>query len=103
MKKQTEQSLKEIAQRIREMREIVGFSPAQLAERTEVSEEQYRIYESGKVDLPFSFLHKCALAFGLEGEFSCTVAEALARAREIAPEQDMIFIGGSNFVVAEIA
>ena len=43
MKKQTETSLKEIAQRIREMREIVGFSPAQLAERTEVSEEQYRI------------------------------------------------------------
>ena len=66
MKKQTETSLKEIAQRIREMREIVGFSPAQLAERTEVSEEQYRIYESGKVDLPFSFLHKCSLAFGLE-------------------------------------
>ena len=60
MKKQTETSLKEIAQRIREMREIVGFSPAQLAERTEISEEQYRIYESGKVDLPFSFLHKCA-------------------------------------------
>ena len=30
------------------------------------------------------------------------VAEALARAREIATEQDMIFIGGSNFVVAEI-
>ncbi|MBQ3560381.1 MAG: AMP-binding protein [Oscillospiraceae bacterium] len=66
MKKQTETSLMEIAQRIREMREIVGFSPAQLAERTEVSEEQYRIYESGKVDLPFSFLHKCSLAFGLE-------------------------------------
>ena len=66
MKKQTETSLKEIAQRIREMREIVGFSPAQLAERTEISEEQYRIYESGKVDLPFSFLHKCSLAFGLE-------------------------------------
>ena len=66
MKKQTETSLMDIAQRIREMREIVGFSPAQLAERTEVSEEQYRIYESGKVDLPFSFIHKCALAFGLE-------------------------------------
>ena len=66
MKKLTETSLMEIAQRIREMREIVGYSPAQLAERTDVSEETYRIYESGKVDLPFSFVHKCALAFGLE-------------------------------------
>ncbi len=66
MKKLTETSLMEIAQRIREMREIVGYSPAQLAERTEVSEETYRSYESGTVDLPFSFLHKCALAFGLE-------------------------------------
>ncbi len=66
MKKLTETSLMEIAARIREMREIVGYSPAQLAERTEVSEETYRNYESGKVDLPFSFLHKCALAFGLE-------------------------------------
>ncbi len=66
MKKLTETTLMEIAERIREMREIVGYSPAQLAERTEVSEETYRNYESGKVDLPFSFLHKCALAFGLE-------------------------------------
>ena len=62
MKKLTEQSLMEIAQRIREMREIVGYSPAQLAERTDVSEETYRIYESGKVDLPFSFLHKFGIA-----------------------------------------
>ncbi|MBQ7875570.1 MAG: AMP-binding protein [Oscillospiraceae bacterium] len=66
MKKLTETSLMEIAQRIREMREIVGYSPAQLAELTDVSVETYRIYESGKVDLPFSFVHKCALAFGLE-------------------------------------
>ena len=52
--------------------------------------------------LPAEALASKALAFGLEGEFSCTVPEALARAREIATEQDMIFIGGSNFVVAEI-
>ena len=52
--------------------------------------------------LPAETLASKALAFGLEGEFSPTVADALARAREIATEQDMIFIGGSNFVVAEI-
>lgn len=52
--------------------------------------------------LPAETLAAKTTAFGLEGELSPTVAEALARAREIATEQDMIFIGGSNFVVAEI-
>jgi hypothetical protein len=31
-----------------------------------------------------------------------SVAEAVARAQEIATESDAIFIGGSNFVVAEV-
>jgi dihydrofolate synthase/folylpolyglutamate synthase len=39
---------------------------------------------------------------GLQGEVQPTVAKAIARARELATERDMIFIGGSNFVVAEI-
>ncbi|MBP3938120.1 MAG: AMP-binding protein [Clostridia bacterium] len=36
-----------------------------MAEKTEVSVEQYNIYEAGKIDLPFSFVHKCALAFDI--------------------------------------
>ncbi len=43
-----------------------------------------------------------AAHFGLEGEAAPSVAEAIARARELASEADLIFIGGSNFVVAEI-
>ena len=58
--------LMEVALRIREMREIVGFSPAEMAERTGISEQQYLDYERGAADLPFTFLHKCALAFGVE-------------------------------------
>ena len=58
--------LMEVALRIREMREIVGFSTAEMAERTGITEEQYLDYERGAVDLPFTFLHKCALAFGVE-------------------------------------
>lgn len=58
--------LLEIALRIREMREIVGFSVREMAERTEVSEELYLQYEQGHIDLPFTFMHKCALAFGVE-------------------------------------
>ncbi len=58
--------LLDIALRIREMREIFGFSTAEMAKRTEISEELYIQYEAGRLDLPFTFMHKCALAFGLE-------------------------------------
>lgn len=52
--------------------------------------------------LPADVLAAKATSFGLEGEMCPTVSCALSRAREIATERDMIFIGGSNFVVAEI-
>ena len=58
--------LQEIALRIREMRGIMNYSEEEMAEKTELSLDQYRQYESGAVDLPFTFIHKCALAFGIE-------------------------------------
>ena len=64
---QTSQNpLMEIALRIREMREIMGLTEAEMAEKTQVSPETYAAYETGAVDLPFTFIHKCALAFGIE-------------------------------------
>lgn len=57
--------LYEVAERIHEMRDICGFSVEEMAEKTEVTAETYRIYESGTIDLPFSFIHKCALAFDI--------------------------------------
>ena len=57
--------LEKVAQRIREMREIMGYSASVMAELTEISEELYCSYESGSVDLPFTFIHKCSLAFGI--------------------------------------
>mgnify|MGYP004531629363 FL=1 len=65
-KKPAANPLMEIAERIREMREIVGYTEAEMAEKTEVSVEQYHIYEQGTADFPFTFMHKCALAFGVE-------------------------------------
>ena len=58
--------LMDIAMRIRGMREILGYSMQKMAEMTEVTEENYRLYETGTVDLPFTFLHKCAKVFGIE-------------------------------------
>ena len=62
----TSTQLMDIATRIRGMREILGYSTKMMAEQTEVSEEIYRQYETGTVDLPFTFLHKCSKVFGLE-------------------------------------
>lgn len=56
----------EIATRIRGMREILGWSEADMAEKTGLAQEEYAAYEGGGVDLPFTFIHNCALAFGME-------------------------------------
>ena len=58
--------LLDVAQRIREMRQIVGYTAEQMAEKTELSVDIYNQYEAGVVDLPFTFMHKCAKIFGLE-------------------------------------
>ena len=60
------EQLMEIASRIKELREIMGWTEAQMAEKTEVSEEQYITFESANADIPFSFIHKCAVAFDVE-------------------------------------
>ena len=62
----TNTQLFEIAERIKEMREILGYSVTEMAAATEVSVSEYIAYESGEADLPFTFIHKCALAFGIE-------------------------------------
>ena len=62
----TSSQLMDIATRIKGMREILGYSSRKMAEQTEVTEETYRQYESGTVDLPFTFLHKCSKVFGVE-------------------------------------
>ena len=57
--------LMEVALRIKEMREVCAFSEAEMAEKTDCTLEQYKLYEEGRTDFPFSFIHKCAKAFGI--------------------------------------
>lgn len=59
------EKLMEVALRIREMREISNMTEEEMAKKTEVSLETYRLYESGKLDFSFTFIYKCALAFGI--------------------------------------
>ena len=62
----TVNSLVEVASRIKEMREILGLSVEEMAEKTEVSVETYKMYEKAEADLPFTFIHKCTMAFGVD-------------------------------------
>ena len=57
--------LLEVAMRIREMRGIAGYSQADMAAKAGVEPSVYANYEEGKTDFPFTFIHKCALAFGI--------------------------------------
>ena len=59
------EKLLEVAVRIREMREIKNITEAEMAERTEVTLEQYLAYEAGQLDFPFTFIHKCSLVLGV--------------------------------------
>ncbi|WP_242918736.1 bifunctional folylpolyglutamate synthase/dihydrofolate synthase [Pontibacter liquoris] len=52
--------------------------------------------------LPIAELIAKAAAAGLQGQRYATVAEAIAAARRNAAPDEVIFIGGSTFVVAEI-
>ena len=52
--------------------------------------------------LPFADLANAMSDHGLNGLTAPTVAQALALAEEKATDKDLIFVGGSNFVVCEV-
>ena len=58
--------LQEMAQRIRDLREIVGLTPEDMARLTDVSLEEYLRCEAGESDLNFAFIYRCAQACGVD-------------------------------------
>ena len=66
--------------------------------------EAYYIFTQaqGARALPADELAAKGAIYGLGGEAVADVAAALARARELASPADMIFVGGSTYVVAEV-
>ncbi|MCQ2418349.1 MAG: AMP-binding protein [Clostridia bacterium] len=58
--------IQEMAQRIRELREITRFTPEEMAKKTDVPVEEYLRCERGEDDLNFAFIYRCALAFGVD-------------------------------------
>ncbi len=58
--------LTEMAGRIRELREISGFTQADMAQKTGVSLDEYVSCEAGKSDLNFAFIYRCALVLNVD-------------------------------------
>ena len=62
----TEQSIREVAQRIRTLREDMGISATTMAAKTGLTVEDYKRMEKGETDFSFTFIHKCAGVFGVD-------------------------------------
>jgi dihydrofolate synthase/folylpolyglutamate synthase len=64
------------------------------------------IYYFCKADIPrgldANLLQQAAQAFGLQGKTYVSVKRAYQAAKRVAKQQDLVFVGGSNFTVAEV-
>ncbi|MCM1314894.1 MAG: AMP-binding protein [Prevotella sp.] len=58
--------IREVAQRIKAVRESVGLTSEEMAEKTGVSVYEYLAYEGGAKDFSFTFIYKFANATGVE-------------------------------------
>ncbi len=56
----------EMAGRIRYLREIEGLTPEAMAQKTDVSVQEYLDCENGVGDLTFAFIYRCALALNVD-------------------------------------
>lgn len=58
--------IKEMAKRIKELREIENLTTAQMAQKTAVTEQEYIACENGESDLNFAFIYRCANVFNVD-------------------------------------
>ncbi len=58
--------LREVARRIRDLREVSGITPQEMAQRTGTTVEEYLACESGNQNLSIAFLYRCVLIFGVD-------------------------------------
>ena len=58
--------IREVAERIRELREVSGFTVEEMAQRTNLSVDEYIQCESGNRNLSIAFLYRCTLSFGVD-------------------------------------
>lgn len=60
------ENIKQIAERIKALREISDMSVESVAKQLNISVDKYTEYESGEIDIPVSFLYEIAGKFNVE-------------------------------------
>ena len=61
-----ERKIREVAARIKDLREIFGISQEEMARKTDVTLEEYQQLEAGASDFNFTFIYKCAQTLNVE-------------------------------------
>jgi len=61
-----EEQIRIIANRLREMREILGISLEEAALTCDLTSQQYLEIEGGHTDIPVSILHRMSLKFNMD-------------------------------------
>lgn len=101
------ETLAQIArQTYRKLYMVLGFVSDKEIDRVlpMMPREAHYLFTQASIEraMPAQELSQRAAAYGLQGETIPHVQQAVARARELAGPEDMIYIGGSTFVVAEL-
>ena len=60
------EEIKQIAERLKGLRDVLGVSLEEMSEKCEVSVVEYQKIESGAVDISVSILHRISQAYGIE-------------------------------------
>ncbi len=61
-----DQIIVDVASRVKELRELNGFSVEYMASMTKLSNEEYLAFENGEKDFAFTFIYKCASLFHVD-------------------------------------
>lgn len=60
------EQIKQIAERLKGLRDALEVSEQELADVCSISKEEYSSYESGEKDIPVSILHRISQKYGVE-------------------------------------
>ena len=94
------EKIKDMARRIKELREIENYTPEEMAEKTGISVDEYLMCENGESDLNFAFIYRCADAFqvnvtdiieGVSPRVKSYTVTRSGHGQQIAKAHDMVY------------
>ncbi len=95
-----------LSQEYKSLHIVLGFVKEKPLEKVLPLFPAGAVYYFARPDIPrgldAELLRQKALGFGLQGQSYSSVDSALQAARKAASAEDLIFVGGSTFVVAEV-